>query len=50
MKNALNLAKLGHFGSHFEFLEFSDFRHHWRSKILPDLESTSNLAIESPGV
>ena len=43
------LLKLGHFNGHFEFLSVSDVRGHRRSKNLPDLESTSNLAIEQLG-
>ncbi len=39
--------KLGHFGGHFELLQFSDVKRCWMSKILPDLDSMSNLAVET---
>ena len=38
---------MGNFGGHFGFFKFSDVRHRRRSKILTDLDSAPNLAIET---
>ena len=41
------LAKICHFGGHFEFSNFSGIKRHRRSNIMTDSCSTLNLAVET---
>ena len=47
MKISHFLAKIYHFGDHFEFFNFSGMKRHRKSNILTDSCSTPNLAMET---
>ena len=47
MKISHFLAKICHFGGHFEFSNLSGIKRHRRSNVMTDLCSTPNLAMET---
>ena len=47
MKTSHFLAKICHFGGHFEFSNFSGIKRHRRSNIMTDSYFTPNLAMET---